>query len=515
MKDLPDDGLTDSDRAIIHSVLRVYPQVERAVLFGSRAMGTFSRGSDIDLALEGEQIDQGVISRIAGDLETSRLPFKVDLLHRDAALSAAVERHIRAYGREFYQCKWRVVRFRDILTTGVRNGIYKPKNFHGRGTKIVNMGELFKHSRMRAIPMRRVEVNDSELERFGLNEQDLLFARRSLVAEGAGKCSIVLNIDEPTVFESSIIRARPNTKQANPLFLYYFWSSFSGTHLLDTIRRHVAVAGITGKDLEALEIPLPPTDEQNAIADVLGALDDKIEQNRRTSRALEELARAIFRAWFVDFEPVKAKAAGATAFPSMPQDTFDALPDSFVDSEVGPIPKNWQVTTFGNLLDLKYGKALKAEDRSTGPYPVFGSNGQVGWHDEALVPGSGIVVGRKGNPGTVRWVATPFFPIDTTFFVVPKPNAPPLEVLYYLLDWTQLARLSADSAVPGLNRNFAYSETCLLPQDFVLSSFVRTITSLRGLVHALDCEMRKLADLRDYLLPRLLSGQVRVEVRHG
>ena len=88
---------------------------------------------------------------------------------------------------------------------------------------------------------------------------------------------------------------------------------------------------------------LPQLDEQRAIAGVLGALDDKIEQNRRTARALERLARAIFRAWFVDFEPVKAKAAGATAFPSMPQPIFDALPTRFVDSDIGPVPEGWEV----------------------------------------------------------------------------------------------------------------------------------------------------------------------------
>ena len=92
-----------------------------------------------------------------------------------------------------------------------------------------------------------------------------------------------------------------------------------------------------------------PLDEQRAIAGVLGALDDKIEQNRRTARALERLARAIFRAWFVDFEPVKAKAAGATAFPSMPQPVFDALPTRFVDSEIGPVPEGWEVSALDEL----------------------------------------------------------------------------------------------------------------------------------------------------------------------
>jgi hypothetical protein len=88
---------------------------------------------------------------------------------------------------------------------------------------------------------------------------------------------------------------------------------------------------------------------------VSSALDDKIEQNRRTARALERLARAIFRAWFVDFEPVKAKAAGATAFPSMPQPVFDALPARFVDSEIGPVPEGWEVKAIGDVVTTKGG----------------------------------------------------------------------------------------------------------------------------------------------------------------
>ena len=95
-------------------------------------------------------------------------------------------------------------------------------------------------------------------------------------------------------------------------------------------------------------IAVPPLAEQHAIVGILGALDDKLEQNRRTALALERLARATFRAWFVDFEPVKAKAAGATAFPSMPQPVFDALPTSFVDSDIGPVPDRWETSTVGN-----------------------------------------------------------------------------------------------------------------------------------------------------------------------
>ena len=125
--------------------------------------------------------------------------------------------------------EWTEVEFGDLLPDGTRNGIYKGKAFHGRGVKIVNMGELFAYPRLGDVPMKRVELSESEIEKSSLKVGDLLFARRSLVAEGAGKCAIVMDVNEPTTFESSIIRARPDGKIANSLFLYYLFNSPPGT----------------------------------------------------------------------------------------------------------------------------------------------------------------------------------------------------------------------------------------------------------------------------------------------
>jgi type I restriction enzyme S subunit len=153
--------------------------------------------------------------------------------------------------------EWQTSRFEQLLLEPVRNGIYKPKEFHGRGAKIVNMGELFAHPRLRAVPMKRVELSNSEANRALISEGDLLFARRSLVAEGAGKCSIVLDIDEPTTFESSIIRARPDQSKGDPLYLYYFFNSAIGLHHLDTIRRQVAVAVLRAAIYRDLRFQFP------------------------------------------------------------------------------------------------------------------------------------------------------------------------------------------------------------------------------------------------------------------
>ena len=206
--------------------------------------------------------------------------------------------------------EWPPVPFAQLLAEPVRNGVYKTREFHGRGVKMVNMGELFAYPRLRDASMKRVELSETERAKFCLHEGDLLFARRSLVAEGAGKCSVVLETIEPTAFESSIIRARPNNARADSLFLFYYFNSPIGLHGLDSIRRQVAVAGITGSDLVRLAIQLPPISHQRAIAYILGTLDDKIELNRRMNVTLESMARTIFKDWFVDFGPARAKADG-------------------------------------------------------------------------------------------------------------------------------------------------------------------------------------------------------------
>ena len=261
-------------------------------------------------------------------------------------------------------------------------------------------------------------------------------------------------------------------------------------------------------DVPNFEVRIPPLPEHRAIAHILGTLDDKIELNRRMNETLETMARALFKSWFVDFDPVRAKAEGRD--PVLPKPFADLFPDSFEDSELGEIPKGWGVKKLGDLLELAYGKALKAEDRQDGNVPVYGSNGQVGWHDQRLVAGPGIVVGRKGNPGIATWVPTDFFPIDTTFYVVPKANCRSLEFLFHVLRTHDLASLGADSAVPGLNRNLAYMSDQILPPPRLLEQFGRLAGGLSGRVNCGNEETRTLAGLRDTLLPKLISGEVRV-----
>ena len=270
-------------------------------------------------------------------------------------------------------------------------------------------------------------------------------------------------------------------------------------------------ANLSPKQILGASIRYPKIGEQRAIAHILGTLDDKIELNRRMSETLEGMARVLFKSWFVDFDPVRAKMEGRDT--GLPPEVAALFPDRLVDSELGEIPEGWEVKALGELIELAYGKALKADDRKNGSIPVYGSNGQVGRHDKKLVAGPGIVVGRKGNPGIVTWAHSDFFPIDTTFYVVPKNIDQELPFLFFALTAQDLPSVAADSAVPGLNRNLAYMNRQLISDRQVVDGFNHYASEIFTRRHRLEEESRTLAALRDTLLPKLVSGEVRVNMR--
>ncbi len=351
------------------------------------------------------------------------------------------------------------------------------------------------------------ESTADELGRANVFGGDLVFPHRGAI----GEVGIVPSRNQRYMLSTSLMKFSCDREQADPLFLYYFFRSAEGRYELLKNASQVGTPGIARplESLRSVRLKLPPLSAQQSIAHILGTLDDKIELNRRMNRTMEALARAIFKSWFIDFDPVHAKAEGREPVGLDPE-TAALFPDSFEDSPLGKIPKGWGVRTLGEVISLEYGKALKASIRQPGSVPVYGSNGRVGWHNEALVPGPGIVVGRKGNPGTVTWVAEAFFPIDTTFYVVPADEPVSLRYLYHALRIQDLPALAADSAVPGLNRNIAYENKLVLPSVQLLGEFECACTALAARVETNVGESRTLAQVRDALLPRLLSGQLLV-----
>ena len=249
-----------------------------------------------------------------------------------------------------------------------------------------------------------------------------------------------------------------------------------------------AVPGVNRNHLHAMEVCVPPLPTQRRIAGILSAYDDLIENSQRRIKILEEMARRLYREWFVHFR-------------------FPGREDCrFVESPLGEIPEGWEVKRLGQVAELNYGKSLKKEERCDGPFPVFGSSGQVGTHQSSLTKGPGIIVGRKGNVGSVFWCEDDFFVIDTAYFVT---SALPLRFLYYVLP--TLNFINSDAAVPGLSRNQAYGLEIIVPPVALLESFCELADVFEGHAVLLTKQIQNLRFARALLLPRLLSGQIDVE----
>lgn len=258
--------------------------------------------------------------------------------------------------------------------------------------------------------------------------------------------------------------------------------------------------------LEALKIPTPPLAIQREVAQLLGGLDDRIALLCETNATLEAIAQAIFKSWFVDFDPVRAKAEGR-APEGLDTDTAALFPDGFEESALGLVPGGWQIGKVQDLVELAYGKALKATDRIDGPVPVYGSGGITGFHNEPLVSEASIIVGRKGTVGSLYWEDRPFFPIDTVFYIK---SELPLTYCFYLFKTLGLEGMNTDGAVPGLNRNNVYRLSVRIPPEATIDAFNDTVSVLRKRIFANTEEAHTLSALRDTLLPRLISGQLRI-----
>lgn len=421
--------------------------------------------------------------------------------------------------------------FGELLSEPVRNGIYKAKEFHGRGWKIVNMGELFSYPRLGNIPMKRVELSTDEQKRFELKSGDLLFARRSLVAEGAGKCCLVQSVDSKgTTFESSIIRARPDPTRVSSVFLYYFFCSPQGKHVLDTIRRQVAVSGITGSDLMRLSVPVPPLHQQHAIAHILSAFDERIDCSRLTNESLEEVARTLFKSWFVDFDPVRAKAEGR--LPSgMDAATAKLFPSEFEQSEMGAIPKGWTSAALGDWVTPLSGGTPSKSDKSLwgGDVPWISPKVMTEIHadeaDEHVTPsaigkgtrmaplGSSLVMVR--GMGLHQKVRVSQARREVTFnqdvkALVPTKIEPSL-LLFALLHGQEelLGRVESSGHGTGkLPSDVLLALRITMPQRPVQERLARAFDVFNDRIAVLRDESRSLAALRDELLPKLLSGDL-------
>ncbi len=289
----------------------------------------------------------------------------------------------------------------------------------------------------------------------------------------------------------------------NPRFLFYLL----GTLSLNNWRAGSGQPLLNQEILSSIPTFIPEPIEQQAIASVLGALDDKIDLNRRMNETLEAMARAIFKDWFVDFGPVRAKTEGRP--PYLAPELWSLFPDALDDEDK---PVGWRLGTIGDLAEIGSGKRPSSrQDIASAQVsvPLWGGNGPMAFVPEPLFNTPIILTGRVGTLGSVFRITTPCWPSDNT--LVLRPTAPELfQYCYYCLKAVDFVPLNRGSTQPLLTQTDLKSQEIILPSQRAVVSFSETIGAFFERMDKAQNESTTLAELRDLLLPKLMSGEIRL-----
>jgi type I restriction enzyme S subunit len=310
---------------------------------------------------------------------------------------------------------------------------------------------------------------------------DIALARRGEI----GRCAWIGEEEAGWLCGTGTMRITVGSGELNPRFLFLYLQTTQASAWLSGHAVGATMSNLSATVVEMLPVRYPGRRTQEGIVAAIDSLQDLIEANRRRIQILEQTVRLIYREWFVYLR-----------FPGNENHRF-------IESEVGPIPEDWAVNKLGDVLELEYGRALKESERRGGSVAVFGSSGIIGWHDEPHASGPGIIVGRKGNVGSLHWSEGDFFPIDTTYFVRTEL---PLLYTFHLLGTLQF--IDSHAAVPGLSREQAYGLPLAVPTRDLTEAFEEIARPMFDLRHNLKQQIAIVRQFRDLLIPRLVAGEL-------
>lgn len=333
-----------------------------------------------------------------------------------------------------------------------------------------------------------------------------------------------------------LLRGKPDI--LDNTYLKYLMMSADVQSQLHGRASGTTVVGIKQSELRKIVLSLPPIHEQRTVAGVLAALDEKIEQNRKTARVLEELARATFRAWFVEFQPIKTKATGQASFPSMPQRVFDGLNPRFVDSEIGLIPEGWEVKPIGDAVSIKGGGTPSTKnpeyweagthcwatpkDMSRLTCPVLLdterriTDAGINCISSGLLPSGTVLMSSRAPVGYLAIAGIPTAINQGFIAMICDGPLPPT----YVLQWTHasmdvIQARASGTTFPEISKSNFRSLPVVVPPPEVVAAFRELADPIFELLTATVKEEESLASIRDCLLPRLLSRNVRTETVNG
>lgn len=363
-----------------------------------------------------------------------------------------------------------------------------------------------------------------------VKKDDILFSE---IRPENGRWAYVDENAEDFVVSTKLMVIRTRQGKMLPRFLFCFLTAPETTawlqHLAES--RSGTFPQITFDQVSYLEIPIPPLPDQHAIAHILGTLDDKIELNRRMNETLEAMARALFKSWFVDFDPVRAKIEGRDT--DLPPEISDLFPEEFEDSELGEIPKGWEVQSFGNTVNIIGGGTPKTSvpEYWGGDIPWFSVVDAPSLTDiwvidtEKKITQEGLnnsstkiletgttIISARGTVGRLALVGTPMAMNQSCYGLQSKVSSKGYFTFFSTEELVERLRQNSHGSVFDTITRETFSQIFVpSPGKNLIDAFEKRVSSFVERMKSSILEMRTLSSLRDTLLPKLISGEIRVE----
>lgn len=393
----------------------------------------------------------------------------------------------------------------NAMATGPFGSSVGSKTFRSFGVPLIRGSNLSTDVGKKLIEEDFVFVDDTLADKFQRSQ----VGRGDLIFTCWGTVNQVGLVEESSRYSKYLVSNKQmkftaDRKKVEPLFLYYWFSSPLGQAEIHSGSIGSSVPGFNLGQLKRIRIPLPPLDMQRAIISVLTALDDKINVNRRMNATLDAIAQAIFKDWFVDFGPTRAKMERHVAY--LAPDIWQLFPERLDESEK---PEGWLLGRLDDLLLLQRGFDLPGSARTPGDIVVMAASGPNGFHNVAMVKGPGVTTGRSGVLGRVFLVMEDFWPLNTSLWVKEFRLSCPIHA-YFLLQKLDFDSFNAGSAVPTLNRNHVHGVPMLLPSKELIDCFEDHCMPLVRRIRSNEIQSDSLAAMRDFLLPKLMVGEIRV-----
>lgn len=529
----PAIDLTDAQRRTVLALLSQYLPNTTVWAYGSRVKWTSRPASDLDLVVFATPSQSARLAELREAFDESDLPFQVDLFVWDDVSSDTRERIEAEYvvlaeggcrGKN-----WLRVALGSITQLTLSN-VDKKTKLDEEPVRLCNYMDVYSNSYIRPhLDFMPATATKREIERCSLQPGDVVITKDSEQHDDIGVPALVHDsCADDLVCGYHLALLRPRIDAALSPYLLYALQTSDVRHQFSSYANGVTRFSLRKDDILRVEIPLPPLPEQRAIGCILGALDDKIDLNHRMATTLDEAAKTLFKSWFVDFDPVRAAKRNA----HVGVGAAPLFPDHLTKSEIGETPDGWMVGTLGDLCEQpQYGYTASAQNPSDSPkFLRITDINKRPWIDWSDVPSceiderqferyrlrkGDVLIARMADPGHGVLVEEDRKAVFASYLIRFRPANEGLgRYLQYWLRsdeyWSLVSERSAGTTRTSLNARALSQFPLVVPPAHVVDAFASNVSALRDRVIHDTAEAASLAELRGALLPRLISGEVRI-----